>query len=255
MSRRNARHRMLRCQSSTRGSGDSSTMPRREYGRAGPRSRGRRPTSRPHAGFSPTDNCAGTRICTRSPHTCRRRPRGGSCRRGLTGAHARRFHPGGTAHGGHQLRDPGCRAVERDALGRCSSVVIQWDTCRRRSWPMPNAPGSAAIEPGTLTCRIRDPPPRSRSLSWPARGGRTTGVAGGGKPPGQALRLCLYLSAHRKVLVCVMLAKWQPSNPPCLSGGFRSTHRPFSIPRGSHARSFDSCPETSSSGRATRALT
>ena len=165
MSRRNARHRMRRCQSSTHSSGDSSTMPRREYGPAGPRSRERRPTSRPHAGFSPTDNCEGNRICTRSLHTCRRRrPRGRSCRRGLIGAHGRRFHPDGPARGGHQLRDPDCRAVERDAMGRCSSVAIQWDTCGRRSWPMPNAAGSAAIEPGTLTCRICDPPPRSRSL-------------------------------------------------------------------------------------------
>ena len=178
-SRQNGRLQMLRCQSSTRGSGACSTMPQPEYGPAGPRLRERRPTSRPHAGFSPTDNCAGNRICTRSLHTCRRRPRGGSCRRGLIGAHARRFHPDGTARAGRRLRDPGCRAVERDALGRCSSVAIQWDTCRRRSWPMPNAPGSAAIEPGTLTCRIRDPPPCSRSLSWPARGGRTTGVARG----------------------------------------------------------------------------
>jgi CRP/FNR family transcriptional regulator, cyclic AMP receptor protein len=51
---------------------------------------------------------------------------------------------------------------------------------------MPDAPGSAAIEPGTLTCRIRDPPPRSRSLPWPARDGRTTGVAGGNPRSGAA---------------------------------------------------------------------
>ena len=254
MSRRNARHRMLRCQSSTRGSGDSSTMPRREYGPAGPRSRERRPTSRPHAGFSPTDNCAGTRICIAPPipvagalavvrvvAVSSARTRGGSIQTAQPAAATSSGIPAAVHSNGMPWDDD-------------SSVAIQWDTCRRRSWPMPNAPGSAAIEPGTLTCRIRDPPPRSRSLSWPARGGRTTGVAGGKPPVRRCGSVCTFLHTGR-VLVCVMLAKWQPSNPPCLSGGFRSTHRPFSIPRGSHARSFDSCPETSSSGRATRALT
>ena len=62
---------------------------------------------------------------------------------------------------------------------------------------MPNAPGSAAIEPGTLTCRIRDPPPRSRSLSWPARGGRTTGVAGGKPPVRRCGSVCTFLHTGR----------------------------------------------------------
>ena len=70
------------------------------------------------------------------------------------------------------------------------------DTPKRRRRPMLNAAGSAAREPGTLTCRIRDPPARSRSLSSPARGGKTTG--GAGRRPGQALRPCLYTFLHSR---------------------------------------------------------
>jgi hypothetical protein len=154
-------------------------MPRRGYAPAGSRLRERRPTSRPHAGFWPSDVRLRNRSSTRSPSTGRRRYHGGSCRRGLIAAPTRRVHPDGTRRGVPRLRDPACRALERDALGRCSTVAIQWKRRRRRGRPTANAPGSAATARCTLTCLMRAPPARSRSVSSPARGGKTTGEAAG----------------------------------------------------------------------------